>query len=251
MKKGLVILITLGIALVISNIISIVVLLAVPASGGFHNPDGSFTMMNYLRWELFWFLSLAIFANILISHKYAFGRTQELLFLFSALFTICEVLAYVIYTLIDCSFNFSIIDWFGTLNNVMVAKWFYIVFAILYVVFFLVYAIFINKDFIKLFGRSGIRGKGKLNQIEETNLENSRWMNEEEKRKIFSVKKYSELEKISKDGIPVLAKVTKNKKDMEVAFNKPCHSIVIGSTGSGKTTTFVSPMIQLLAATKA
>jgi type IV secretory pathway TraG/TraD family ATPase VirD4 len=48
-----------------------------------------------------------------------------------------------------------------------------------------------------------------------------------------------------------MAELTADGKDMKILFNSPCHSIIIGSTGSGKTTTFVNPMIQLLAASSA
>ena len=83
----------------------------------------------------------------------------------------------------------------------------------------------------------------------EANLENSRWLNDDEKKKIFKPCKYSQLGNIKKDGVPVMAKLTNKDKDMEILFNSPCHSIIIGSTGSGKT--FVNPMIQLLAASGA
>jgi len=76
-------------------------------------------------------------------------------------------------------------------------------------------------------------------------------MNDEEQKRLFKTYKYSNLKNTKKDGIPVMAKLTPNGKDMEVAFNSPCHSLIIGSTGSGKTTTFVSPMIQLLGASGA
>ena len=76
-------------------------------------------------------------------------------------------------------------------------------------------------------------------------------MSDEERDKIFKAHKYSKLSEVNKDGIPVMAKLTDKDKDMKVVFNSPCHSLIIGSTGSGKTTTFVSPMIQLLAASAA
>jgi type IV secretory pathway TraG/TraD family ATPase VirD4 len=98
---------------------------------------------------------------------------------------------------------------------------------------------------VRFLFKKGLTGKGKLKSI-DSNLENSRWMNNEEKNKAFKTHKYSELKGIKKDGIPVMAELSQNGKDMKVLFNSPCHSIIIGATGSGKTTTFVNPMIQLL-----
>ncbi len=52
------------------------------------------------------------------------------------------------------------------------------------------------------------------------------------------------------DGVPVAAKVNKQETDAEVILAKPIHTLVIGTTGSGKTTTFVSPTIEILSRTK-
>lgn len=41
------------------------------------------------------------------------------------------------------------------------------------------------------------------------------------------------------------------KKELEINLASPMHGLVIGSTGSGKTTTFINPMIQILAASAA
>jgi hypothetical protein len=42
----------------------------------------------------------------------------------------------------------------------------------------------------------------------------------------------------------------RNDGTLEITFAKPAHSMVIGTTGSGKTTTYVSPTIQILCETK-
>ena len=58
---------------------------------------------------------------------------------------------------------------------------------------------------------------------------------------------YQDLKKFKRDGIIVRAEY-KSKK-LHVNMYKPIHTIIVGTTGSGKTTTFVSPTIQILAET--
>ncbi len=91
--------------------------------------------------------------------------------------------------------------------------------------------------------------KGEVDRVEGS-LENSRFLTEKERDKYFPEHLYSELNKVEKDGIPVRA-VLNNKKMLEVNFLPGAHSLIIGATGSGKTTTFINPMIQLLASTSA
>ena len=82
-------------------------------------------------------------------------------------------------------------------------------------------------------------------------LENSRFMTGKERDKYFRPHTYEELAALSKfkdDGVPVRALLDKKGK-LQLNFLNGVHSLVIGSTGSGKTTTFINPMIQLLAAT--
>ena len=82
-------------------------------------------------------------------------------------------------------------------------------------------------------------------------LENSRFMTDKERDKYFKPHAYEDLAALSKfkdDGVPVRALMDKKGK-LQLNFLNGVHSLVIGSTGSGKTTTFINPMIQLLAAT--
>ncbi len=102
----------------------------------------------------------------------------------------------------------------------------------------------IFRDGGKLLGK-----KGKVDVVEGS-LENSRFLTEKERDKYFPGNPYSALNQVKKDGIPVRAVL--NKKNMlEVNFLPGAHSLIIGATGSGKTTTFINPMIQLLASTAA
>lgn len=82
----------------------------------------------------------------------------------------------------------------------------------------------------------------------ESVLENSRFMTDKERDANFTPQVYENLAKSKKDGVPVRAVLDKNGR-LCVNFMSGAHALVIGSTGSGKTTTFINPMIQLLAAT--
>ena len=226
--------------LILSCLISLTVLIS---------QDG-LNFVSFLQWGLFLYIVLMLLSNVILSHKIAQGRAQEIVFLASTAVLVSALLAYVLYSLIRCNFNFKLLDWFGFLERIVAFDpIYYGLVIIMFIAFVALYCYFIDRRMLLML-RAGIRGSGKLKQV-ETNLENSRWMKDEERDKIFQPHKYSKLAEVKKDGIPVMAKLTDKDKDMKVVFNSPCHSLVIGSTGSGKTTTFVSPMIQLLAATGA
>ena len=247
MKKSKYFLIAVIVSFVVSNLITLSVMFA---KDFFHTAEGAFTFLPYLRWEGFFLFFFIALNCVLGSHRFTSGRIQEVLFIMSSLIVIDIFLSYLLYSLIECNFNLKYVDWLGSLDTMTISWKFYLIGLGMLALLLFIYS-FINKDFIKIFSKDYIIGKGKLKQVSNSNLENSRWMNEEEKKKLFKIYKFSELNTVKKDGIPIVAKVDAKGKDMEVGFNSPCHSIVIGSTGSGKTTTFVSPMIQLLATTKA
>ncbi len=101
---------------------------------------------------------------------------------------------------------------------------------------------------------SGNNGSGLLQGSKDADvfsaLENSRFLTEKERDKYFDLHTYEELDALKKpkqDGVPVRAYVDKKGK-LQVNFLNGAHSLVIGATGSGKTTTFINPMIQLLGA---
>lgn len=96
-------------------------------------------------------------------------------------------------------------------------------------------------------GKGFLGGKLKDSVVDGV-LENSRFLTDKERDKNFPPCTYEDLEGVKKDGVPVRAVLNK-KGVLEINFMSGAHSLVIGSTGSGKTTTFINPMIQLLAAT--
>ena len=107
-----------------------------------------------------------------------------------------------------------------------------------------------NLDFF-IFEKTGKLLKGDRNlDVVKGSLENSRFLTNAERDKYFPEHVYEELNKVTTDGIPVRAVLDK-KNHLQVNFYPGAHSLVIGATGSGKTTTFINPMIQLLASTAA
>lgn len=91
--------------------------------------------------------------------------------------------------------------------------------------------------------------EGKDNDIRIcANLENSYWQSEKEIRKNFNQINFKKLNKSSIEGIPISAEYKKRKLNISLA--KPIHTLAIGTTGSGKTTTFINPTIQILSESK-
>ena len=81
-----------------------------------------------------------------------------------------------------------------------------------------------------------------------TGLEQAHFQTDEEILKNYKTISYNDLPNIEVEGIPVKAEET--KRDFNITLAKPAHTLIIGTTGSGKTTTFISPTIQILANTK-
>ena len=97
-------------------------------------------------------------------------------------------------------------------------------------------------------GTRMLKGKGGEKDRIEGSLENSRFLTEEERDKYFPPFTYDTLSEVKKDGIPARAVLDKHGK-LVGNFKPGVHALVIGATGSGKTTTFINPMIQLIGAT--
>ena len=192
-------------------------------------------------------ISLFRFFHFLISKTESELRSFLTTILTGCVVSLISALA--IFSLFESSFRLGDMDWVRIFTTFFYNGFYWIFFVVSLIGFLALYYFFISKEEFKwAFFRRGIRGKGELSQI-ETNLENSRWLTDNERDKIFTTYKYTDLSLLNKDGVPVRALY--NGTDLDVTFNSPCHSIIIGSTGSGKTTTFINPMIQILAASGA
>ena len=110
----------------------------------------------------------------------------------------------------------------------------------------LVYAI--NGGFGGSFGGSGLLGgKGADKDVVQGSLENSRFLTDAERDKYFPPFTYETLAQSKNDGVPARAVLDKRGK-LQGNWKSGVHALVIGATGSGKTTTFINPMIQCIAA---
>ncbi len=88
---------------------------------------------------------------------------------------------------------------------------------------------------------------GNQNEI-YTGLEQAHFETQKEIETNFNTVSYDDLPNLDIEGIPIIAE--EGKKDYKITFAKPAHTLVIGTTGSGKTTTFINPTVQILANTK-
>ena len=243
MKKRHVFYIVTGISIGLGAVLTVVLAF----TGMFNHYTENIDVGSAVLFGIFFSVAFFLVFSVTMSSKFVSGVVQEILFIVASLLLISGVLSFVLFTFIDAGFDFALLDWIGALAR-MPSSWVYFLsLGAIFVLLFALYAAFINKNFIATIFKKG----NDLKQVKGSNLENSRWMNDKEKKSLFKYHLYSALGEVEKDGIPVAAALDRKGKDMSVGFNAPCHSIIIGSTGSGKTTTFVSPMIQLLGATKA
>ena len=98
-----------------------------------------------------------------------------------------------------------------------------------------------------LFNGSFFGGKAEKAMVDGV-LENSRFMTDKERDKFFYQFDYDNAGEAKRDGVPMRAILDKKGK-LQCNFMPNAHSLIIGATGSGKTTTFINPLIQLLGAT--
>ena len=82
------------------------------------------------------------------------------------------------------------------------------------------------------------------------NLDESRWLNIDDVRCnenliLTTLKKLKNVQK----GVPIYAKAI-GKKDVRVILSEPTHALIVGTTGSGKTSGFLEPEIEILSRLK-
>ena len=91
-----------------------------------------------------------------------------------------------------------------------------------------------------------IKTKGGIKKYFDSN-----WLTPDQMKKIYQFynHNYDELKNVTKIGVPVRAELVNGK--LEVNMYQNIHTMVIGTTGSGKTTQFIDPIMQILGETAA
>ena len=82
----------------------------------------------------------------------------------------------------------------------------------------------------------------------ESNLENAKFLEDDERDNIYLATTFENLKDLDTVGIPVRAEYKVG--ELHINFTKPAHTLVLGTTGSGKTSTFISPNIEILSSLK-
>ena len=99
-----------------------------------------------------------------------------------------------------------------------------------------------------IFNSKNIIKGNKRDKDISANLEQAHFQTESEIGQNFQTISYDELPQKEIRGIPIRAHEEGRK--LKITFSPPTHTLVIGTTGSGKTTTFVNPTIQILSESK-
>lgn len=127
--------------------------------------------------------------------------------------------------------------------SVVTHAYFLTCFGLLFLVYILIKLVGLTKPKKEDSG-ARVKERGKVKKFYDSN-----WLTPAQMKDIrqFTCCKYNELKTLNKTGIPVRAEYTGGK--IEVALYENIHTLVIGTTGSGKTTQFVDPVMQILSET--
>lgn len=154
---------------------------------------------------------------------------------------ICYFFGFVLCSLIHNNFKFVFKWWYFTDGKTFLFAGFFLLVEMVIVLWYY------QKNYWLLNSKNIIKGKKRDLHL-PANLEQSRFQSNDELTKNFTTLEFQELKDTEIIGTPIQAKQIKDK--LNITFSKPAHTLVIGTTGSGKTTTFVNPAIQILSETK-
>lgn len=167
------------------------------------------------------------------AEKFAFGLFKFLLAIAGIFVLAFLVTSYIVYKEIRWD------------SSILMHQYFLTAFGLLALVYILIKLVSLTKPKKEDSG-ARVKERGKVKKFYDTN-----WLTPSEMKNIrqFTCCKYSDLKNLNKVGIPVRAEYIGGS--IEVALYDSIHTLVIGTTGSGKTTQFVDPVMQILSETAA
>ena len=139
---------------------------------------------------------------------------------------------YVVDVLVVCLITTKTIDGAG-LGATLKSSVVYIIYALVIVA-------------VGLYTLVNLRLAEKRNVMKENDLSNSHFMTMKELKKssAFEITAFDKLKDLN-DGIPFRAEVKRNNVNI-VYLKKPIHTIVLGTTGTGKTSGYFDPTLQIM-----
>lgn len=168
-------------------------------------------------------------------------RLKTILIILCSSVLVCYVLGFGLCSFLVNGYKFVFKWWYFTDGRTFLYMGFFLLVELLVALWYY------QKHYWLLNSKNIIKGKkGDLHL--PANLEQSHFQSEKEINENFTTLDFTELSHTDIVGTPIKAEQKDNK--LHITFAKPAHTLVIGTTGSGKTTTFVNPMIQILAETK-
>lgn len=165
-------------------------------------------------------------------------KLLTILIAMGAILLFCYSLGFCLNSFVAAGFQFRLIP------RLLADKNTFVYFGVFCGVALLLYLLYYYKYFWLKNSKNIIKGKESDKHI-LANLEHARFQTDKELKRNFQTVEYAELGAVSVKGIPIKAREVRGK--MQITFSPPSHALVIGTTGSGKTTSFVNPTIQILA----
>lgn len=168
------------------------------------------------------------------------NKLQKFLIIFAVISAICYAVGFFINSYVSGGFKF-VFD-----PRIFIDSKTAIYTGVLMVVALLLFLLYYHKHFWLFHSRNVIKGNKRDSDI-KVNLEQARFEDDREINTNFPRYEYGELSK-ARSGVPVRAEQGKNGYHVNLSAN--AHTLIIGTTGSGKTTTYISPTIQILSETE-
>ena len=166
---------------------------------------------------------------------------KTILIILGSSILICYFLGFLLCSFVANGYKFVFKWWYLTDDRTFMFMGFFLLVELLVILWYY------QKNYWLLNSKNIIKGKKRDLHL-PANLEQSRFQTDKELEENFTTVEFRELQHTEIIGTPIKAEQADNR--LNITFSKPAHTLVIGTTGSGKTTTFVNPMIQILGETK-